>query len=86
MTVELPAMADGQYKVLWTAVSLDDQAVERGQYTFNVSAAAASATPTPTPAPADGATGSSNDVLIAIGLAAVLIVAVVGYVFIRGRR
>ena len=86
MTVELPAMSDGQYKVLWTAVSLDDQAVERGQYTFNVSAAAASATPAATAPPDGGAAGSSNDVLIALGLAAVLIVVVVGFVVIRGRR
>jgi len=36
--------------------------------------------------PAGGATGSSDDVLIAIALAAILIVVVVAFVFVRGRR
>ncbi len=84
-TAELPALPAGVYTVRWTAVSADDAAVERGSYTFNVGAAA-SATPQATNPPGGGATGSSNEVLIALGLAAVIIVAVVGYVVIRGRR
>lgn len=86
MTAELPSLPDGVYTVRWTAVSADDAAVERGSYTFTVGTSAASATPTHTPPPANGATGSSNDVLLAVGLAAVIILVVVGYVFLRGRR
>jgi methionine-rich copper-binding protein CopC len=84
-TAELPALPDGEYTVRWTSVSADDAAVERGTYTFTIGVAA-SATPSATPPSAPGSGGASNDVLIAVGLAAVLIVAVVGYVFIRGRR
>lgn len=82
---ELPVLPDGVYTVRWTSVSADDAAVERGSYTFTIGAGS-SATATPTPAPDGGATGSSNDVLIAVGLAAIIIVVVVGYVFLRGRR
>ena len=84
-TADLPALPDGEYTVRWTSVSADDAAVERGTYTFTVGSAG-SATPAPTPAPDGGATGSSNDVLIAVGLAALIIVVVIGYVFLRGRR
>ena len=84
-TANLPALPDGEYTVRWTSVSADDAAVERGTYTFTIGVAA-SATPSATPPSAPGSGGASNDVLIAVGLAAVLIVAVVGYVFIRGRR
>lgn len=85
MTAELPNLAPGTYTVRWTAVTADDAAVERGSYSFNVGAATASATPTPTQPPDSGATGS-NDVLLAIGLAAILIVAVIAFVVLRGRR
>ena len=84
MTAQLPALPDGVYTVRWTTVTPDDNGVERGTFTFNVGSV--SATPVPTPAPAGGATGSSNDVLIAAGLAVVLIVGVVAFVFVRGRR
>jgi methionine-rich copper-binding protein CopC len=86
MTVELPALPDGAYGVRWIAVSADDQAVERGTYNFSVGSAAPSATPASTPPPAAGATGSSTDVLIAIGLAAILILVIVAFIFVRGRR
>jgi copper resistance protein C len=86
MTAALPALPSGTYTVRWTAVSADDQAVERGTYTFNVGSAGASFTPAPTQPPAGGATGSGNDVLIAVVLAAALIAAVVAFVFVRGRR
>lgn len=85
-TAQLPSLPDGVYTVRWTAVSADDAAVERGSYTFTVGTSPASATPTATAPPAGGATGSANDVLIAVGLAAVIILVVVGYVFMRGRR
>jgi len=86
LTAELPVLPAGAYTVRWIAVSTDDQAVERGTYTFSVGTAAASGTPAPTAPPAGGATGSSDDVLIAIALAAILIVVVVAFVFVRGRR
>ena len=87
MTAELPALAPGvdrgQFTVRWTAVTADDLAVERGSYTFSFGTAVPSGVPTQGPGEP---TSSSNDVLLAIGLAAVLIVAVVAFVFIRSRR
>jgi LPXTG-motif cell wall-anchored protein len=83
MTAQLPTLADGVYTVRWTTVTPDDNGVERGTFTFNVGSGSAAPAPTP---PAVGATGSSNDVLIAVGLAAILILAVVAFVFVRGRR
>ena len=85
LTAELPALPTGTYTVRWTAVSADDAAVERGTYTFNVGVGAASPTPAPTPAPVEPG-GSSNDTLIAVGLAAVIILGVVAFIFLRGRR
>ncbi|MEO8626088.1 MAG: copper resistance CopC family protein [Candidatus Limnocylindrales bacterium] len=84
MTAELPALPDGAYTVRWTTVTPDDNGIERGTYTFNVGAAVS--TPTPTSPPTGDATGSNNDVLIAVGLAAVLIIGVVAFVIVRGRR
>lgn len=86
MTAALPTLAAGTYTVRWTAVSADDQAIERGTYTFRVSSSGIPVSPAPTAAPGSGATGSNNDVLIAVGLAAVLIVGVVAFVIVRGRR
>jgi LPXTG-motif cell wall-anchored protein len=84
MTAELPTLPDGVYTVRWTTVTPDDNGVERGTFTFNVGSG--NATPAPTAPPATGATGSNNDVLIAVGLAALLVVGVVAFVFLRGRR
>jgi methionine-rich copper-binding protein CopC len=81
MTAELPALEPGEYTVRWTAVTPDDQAVERGTYTFNV---ALSPTPQPTAPPA--AADSGTDVLLALALAAVGIGIVLAFVFLRGRR
>lgn len=86
ITARLPALPVGTYTVRWTAVTADDQAVERGTYTFSVSSAAASGTPGPSQRPTGDATGTSNDVLIAIGLAATFIIVVVAFIFVRGRR
>ena len=84
MTAQLPTLPGGLYTVRWTTVTPDDNGVERGTFTFNVGSV--STTSVPTPSPTGGATGSSNDVLIAVGLAMVLIVGVVAFVFVRGRR
>ena len=86
MTAQLPALPGGAYTVRWTAVSADDLAVERGTYTFSIGSATASVTPAPTQPPAGGATGSGNDALIAVVLAAALIAGVVAFVFVRGRH
>jgi copper resistance protein C len=85
MTAELPALPDGVYTVRWTSVTPDDNGIERGTFTFNVASAPGSPTPAPSPAPVEPS-GSSNDTLIAVGLAAVLILAVVAFIFLRGRR
>ncbi|MEP7361186.1 MAG: copper resistance CopC family protein [Chloroflexota bacterium] len=84
MTAALPALADGVYTVRWTTVTVDDNGVERGTFTFNVGSTVS--TPAPTAPPAGGAPGSGNDVLIAVGLAAALIVVVGAFVVMRGRR
>ena len=84
MTAELPALPDGLYTVRWTTVTPDDNGIERGTFTFTVGSSVS--TPAPTAAPGSGASGSNNDVLIALGLAAVLIVGVVAFVLLRGRR
>jgi hypothetical protein len=77
-------LPDGDYTVSWTTVTPDDNGIERGTFTFTV--AAAGATPAPTPIViTPGATGS-NDVLLALLLAAIGIGAVVLFVFFRGRR
>jgi methionine-rich copper-binding protein CopC len=89
MAVELPQLGTGRYTVLWTAVTADDKAIERGTYSFNVGSAATSPAPQPSASPAPGSgqgTGSGNDVLIALVLGAVVIAGVVGYLFIRNRR
>lgn len=98
MTVELPELAPGEYTVRWTSVTPDDQGVERGTFTFTVAEGATptaeptgapSAGPTPavTASPIDGQpTGSGNDVLLALILAAIAIGVVVLFVFMRSRR
>jgi methionine-rich copper-binding protein CopC len=58
MTVDLPALPDGEYEVLWTTVTADDNGVERGTYNFTVAAAAA--TPAPTTAPTTAASASAT--------------------------
>jgi len=85
MSAQLPNLAPGTYTVRWTAVTADDAAVERGTYTFNVGSSPGSPTPTPAPPPSSSSAGS-NDVLIALGLAAILIALVVAFVVLRGRR
>jgi methionine-rich copper-binding protein CopC len=83
MTAELPALPDGVYTVRWTSVTPDDNGIERGTFTFNsASVRPPIFTPAPTPAPVEPA-GSSNDALIAVGLAAVVILGVVAFIFLR---
>ena len=87
MTAALPQLPDGTYTVKWTAVSADDKDVERGTFTFNVGSVNATPPgPASPPTVGDPASDSGNDVLIAVGLAAVLIVGVVAFVVLRGRR
>lgn len=89
MTIELPALGAGQYTVLWTAVTADDKAIERGTYTFNIGSSATSPAPQPSasPTPESGqGTGSNNDVVIALALGALVIAGVLGFLVIRNRR
>ena len=51
MIVELPELPAGEYTVRWTAVTPDDNGVERGTLTFNVAEATATSPPA-TAAPA----------------------------------
>jgi copper resistance protein C len=76
MTADLPQLPAGQYTVLWTAVTADDKAVERGTYHFNVGAATSpgaspaasttasprpsSASPAPSPAASAGSTQNTG--------------------------
>jgi methionine-rich copper-binding protein CopC len=88
MVAELPALADGTYTVRWTTLTADDNATERGTYTFSVgSSAQPQPTPAATPAPDASGSGASNtDVLIALAVAAVAVALVVGFVLYRNRR
>ena len=45
MTADLPVLPDGQYTVQWTAVSSDDNAVERGTVRDRNSSTASAPTP-----------------------------------------
>ena len=84
MTADLPQLRDGVYTASWTSVTPDDGGIERGTFTFTV--AAAGATPAPTPIVITPGAAGSNDVLLALLLAAIGIGAVVLFVFFRGRR
>ena len=88
MTAELPQLPTGQYTVLWTAVTADDDAVERGTYHFNVGAAAGSAgaSPAPTAAFSPQNTGSGNDLLLPLAIAVVVVAAIAAYFVYRSRR
>jgi methionine-rich copper-binding protein CopC len=80
LIAELPALPEGDYTVRWTAVSADDAAVERGSYTFAVLVSLM-------PPPNDGEpVTDSKDPIIAVGLAAIAIIAIVAFVIMRGRR
>lgn len=101
MTAELPQLPDGEYTVLWTAVTADDNAVERGTYQFNVGTAAAStgaspgaaspavASPGASPVPSATSgqnTGSGNDLLLPLAIAVVIVAAIAAYFVYRNRR
>jgi methionine-rich copper-binding protein CopC len=80
LIAELPALPEGAYTVRWTAVSADDAAVERGSYTFAVLESII-------PLPNDGEpVTDSKDPIIAVGLAAVAIIAILAFIFLRRRR
>ena len=51
----LPELAPGGYEVRWTTLSTEDGELERGTWSFKVTAAA-TAVPTPTQAPTAGST------------------------------
>lgn len=87
MSANVPQLPDGQYTVLWTAVTADDKAVERGTYSFTVGAAGSTA-PTASPSAATGQkteTTSGGDVVIALVLAGIVVVVVLAYLFRRNR-
>lgn len=92
MVAQLPRLPDGEYTVRWTTVTPEDNGIERGTFKFTVAQATSTPVvtrtdpPTNPPAnPTPGAAGS-NDLLIALVLAAVAIGGVVAFVFVRGRR
>ena len=92
MTAQLPVLPTGTYTVRWTALTSDDNAVERGTYAFTVApeqaSAIASAAPTPLPSgePAATSGGTTSDLILALVVAAVVIAVVVGFVALRNRR
>ena len=90
MTIDLPVLPDGEYTVLWVAVTADDNGVTRGTYHFTTSTTGPSGTATPaTPAPSaapGAASGSGNDLLIPIGILVIAVVAVAAYFIYRNRR
>lgn len=93
MTADLPAVPDGSYSVVWTAVTDNDGAVERGSFSFSVRQAGPPAQPTSAPSPAAtpapgpaAPTAGGSDLLIALVVAGVVIGAVIAFVVLRNRR
>lgn len=80
LIAELPALPEGEYTVRWTAVSADDAAVERGSYTFGVLVSIM------LPPKNGEPVTDSKDPIIAVGLAAIAIIAIVAFIFFRRRR
>jgi len=94
MIVDVPALDPGVYTVRWQTTTADDNGVERGTFTFTVAATATAAptataaapAPTATPGGSTGAaTGSNNDVLLALAIG-VLIVGVLAFILVRRSR
>lgn len=101
MTIDLPVLPDGDYEVLWTAVTADDNGITRGTYTFTVEADfTPSGTPpretnapepttaqaTPAPSATDSqTTGSGNDLLLPLAVVVVVVIAIAGYFIYRNR-
>ena len=86
MIAELPALPAGTYTVRWLAHTSDDNATQRGEFTFNVGAVATAA---PTPAPnggQGGQAGNSGDLLIALVVAAIGLAGIGTFIAMRMRR
>jgi methionine-rich copper-binding protein CopC len=82
MSADLMNLPAGDYEVRWTVVTPNDQAVERGTFSFSVSVVRAS----PPPGSVSGDTVPKGyEVAIALALAAILIGAVV-FLILRRRR
>ncbi|MEO6350597.1 MAG: copper resistance protein CopC [Candidatus Limnocylindrales bacterium] len=93
MEVQLPELPPGVYTARWQAITADDAAAERGDFTFTVSAAASGApTAAQTSGPGDGGedvgaeTPPGKDLTLALVIAALVIGVVLAYVFVRMRR
>jgi copper transport protein len=94
MQIQLPELPPGEYTARWQATTPDDDATERGDFTFTV--APATATGAPSAEPTAGPTGggsengeeppASNDLTLALIVAALAIAAVLAFVFVRMRR
>ena len=82
MTAELPHLPPGEYVVRWTAVTVDDQAVEHGSFTFAIADASTAQPSIPEVVPGD----TGGDTLVAIVLAAAAIGAILMFIYYRGRR
>jgi copper resistance protein C len=83
-------LAPGSWTIQWTSIDAEDGDVLRGTIPFQV--AAASAAPTATPAPTPAASPSPSDAsspgagTIVPVLAALVVIALLGLVLLRGRR
>ncbi len=97
MTADLRQLPDGSYTVLWTAVSADDKAIERGTYQITVGTAAATVAPSnaapasasvsPAPSAAPGqSTGSASDLLLPLAIVVVVVIGIAVYFIYRNRR
>ena len=63
MTVDLPELEPGDYTVRWQTTTADDQGVERGTFTFNVTAPTPTPTANPTPTTVPTASGPATSPL-----------------------
>lgn len=76
------ALVAGDYEIRWTSIS-DDGDIERGTISFTVTSPSPTVTLTPTTPPeGDGAGGAGLETILVI-LAAIVIVGVLGFRFLR---
>lgn len=86
MAADMPSLTEGEYEVLWTAVTADDNAVERGTYTFTVGQVAASIPPNEQKPDPNASTADNNNVLLAVVPVVLIALAIAGYLIYRNRR
>lgn len=91
MKVDIPALDQGEYTVRWQTTTLDDNGVERGTFTFDVSAQATptvlvSITQIPLEPIPGSPSGYGGEAVLALVLGVVAIASIAIFLFTRRRR